>query len=243
MTARGNTGTCAVRLIGGQNVRLIRAGAERVKAGQWVAVDLGYGAEPARVFVAPDQWITPVEPDQSARIVRLLDSAETATVAGLIERSLELLPDVKRAIGHDDDSVRITGLRLLLDGASLVVSCSGAPTGEAGDLSARISQATGVHVHLELELQTQEQAETGGGTGFPSTLDAGRKRQLVEQRIDVLRDPDARAPNGVPRLGSRVGTDQGPGRLVAVEIRHMRASVELDSGDEISLSIDELGVD
>jgi hypothetical protein len=228
---------CAVRLPGSGRAHFADAGSVRIELGDWVAVDAGYGAEPGQIVVAPDQWTEPVEIDDALEIRRRLEPYEVERVAGNIEQARNIVSPAAETLRNQHPECFLTGLRLTLQGEQVIITVRARNGTDLSLITNTLSQTLGLPVTLE---QEEPRTLLGGSTGVPEHTKGMTFRELLETRMDALREPDTFAPQGIPRLNSSVQTPAGPGRLVAVDIRHWKASVALSDGEEITLSVDDL---
>jgi hypothetical protein len=241
MTEPNQQRICAVRLPGTSRARFADAGDLDVALGDWVTVPSPAGEEPAEIVVAPDQWLSPVTMNEAADISRLLDDSELASVAGNISRAISLIDTVADALRAVSPDLFLSGLRFNLTGDHLIAAYIGNEPVDPARIQRVLSDAAGAPVTLEQERAARPDSDLhGGGTGRPSMETPGTLEELLQQRFDVLRDPGTFAPQGLPRLGSRVNTPGGTGMLVAVDIRHWQATVSLDDGEEVTVSVDQL---
>ena len=204
-------------------------------------VDLGQGEEPGQIVVAPDQWLEPAPMDGVPVIVRTLEDEEIEGVARNIKRARAMIPAAADTVRETAPGCFLTGLRLISSGDRAVVVLHGEIPDEPESLRLALADVLGLPCQLEQDqFGGPEHALIGGGTGVPAGARSNRARGVAEQRIDVLRESSAFAPHGMPRLNSRVSTPTGTGVLIAVDIRHWRATVQFDGGEEASLSVDDL---
>lgn len=241
MTSPNRQRICAVRLPGTSRARFADAGTLDLALGDWVAVPSHAGDEPAQVVVAPDQWLTPIEMDDAIPVVRSLNEDELTTVAANYERAIGLIDRVADALRSLAPGLFLSGLRFNLAGDTAVALYVGDRPDDIDRIQRELTTAVGTPLLLEQERAgSSDQALHGGGTGRPGATRPQTFRELLEQRFEVLRDPEAFAPDGLPRMGSRVATPQGSGQLVAIDIRHWQATVALDGGEEVTVSVDDL---
>jgi hypothetical protein len=232
---------CALRLPGASQARFVDAGDIPLVLGDWVTIDTGPGEEPGQIVVAPDQWLQPVHMDDVPVVIRQLREDELDLVAANMERSIGLIDLAAGAFRQLDPASFLCGLRLTLAGDTAIALYIGNEPADPEQLRAQLAQALSLSVFLERDLPDDpDKALLGGSTGMPQRDRPETFRQLLEQRIDVLREPGTFSPQGIPRLWSPVRSPQGPGRLVAVDIRHWNATVELENGEEVTCSVDEL---
>jgi cell fate regulator YaaT (PSP1 superfamily) len=232
---------CAVRFSGASQAALADAGDQRLDVGQWVAVRTMAGEDPARVVVAPDQWLEPPRFENLFEITRSLADSELDGIAALAEGALQLIDPMADRLRSQAPDIFLAGIRFNLAGDRLTLTYIGPEPNEPDALAASLGELAGFPVALECPRSTrQSRGLHGGGPGRI----AGRRyetfNEMLRDRLDVLNTPGTFAPQGLPRLGSRVRTARGEGRLVAVNIRHWQATVELDAGDEVRLSVDDL---
>jgi cell fate regulator YaaT (PSP1 superfamily) len=231
---------CAVRLPGTSRARFADAGELSLSIGDWVVIRTAAGSEPARVVVAPDQWLDPVQMD-AEQIVRPLDESEFDHVAGNIQRALDLIDTAADSLRAAGSQMFLSGLRFNLQGDTAIASYVGEASEDTSALSAKLSASVGTRVLLEHEWGNHtDRSLHGGGPGWPRTAMPDTFHEMLRDRFDVLREPGTFAPHGLPRLGSRVATPEGDGRLVAVDIRHWKATVALDRGEEVTIDTDQL---
>jgi cell fate regulator YaaT (PSP1 superfamily) len=232
---------CALRLPGTSRARFVDAGNAQVALGDWVTIDTGPGEEPGQIVVEPDQWIEPVHMDDVPTVLRMLGDDDIDTIASNIERARDLISPAGDLIRNHKPGCFLCGLRLTLAGDAAIAMYLGDEPADSEALAQHLSDALGLSVYLEQDQPGDpERALLGGSTGMPIRSRPQTFRELLEQRIDVIREPGTFAPHGIPRLGSAVQTPQGTGTLVSVNIRHWNATVRLNEGEEISLSVDSL---
>jgi cell fate regulator YaaT (PSP1 superfamily) len=244
MTPGGNKAEqriCAVRLPGTSRARFVDAGDVEATLGDWIVIDSGSGEEAGQIVVAPDQWIEPVQMDDVPVAIRQVTDDELDTIAANINRALSLISPAADLLRGKADGVFLCGLRLTLAGDAVIAAYAGNAPDDAETLTRQLAEILGMPVHLEQESAGDPERDLlSGSTGLPRRDRPETFRELLARRMDVLRDPDSFAPQGMPRLGATVSTPQGTGRLVAVEIRRWKATVSLESGEEITLSVDDL---
>ena len=206
--------------------------------GDWVAIPGPAGEEPAQVVVTPQQVAAERLPRPLPAVTRRLSAEEIARVAELTAQAraaLDRAIDVVRAGGLP---VFLTGLRFTLDGSTALVSYRGDEE-QMAVLASTLAGALGLPVHPEREGPLEPAAEhLFGGVG---------RLRIQEDDLDVIvaarfdtPGPEAFAPEGLPRIGSRVQTPDGPGILLSVSTRHWHATVRLDTGTEVTVPIADL---
>lgn len=232
---------CAIRLPGTSRARFADAGEVAVSLGDWVVIDIGAGEESGQIVVAPDQWTTAIEMEDVPRIIRRLDDAEFDALAQTIELTRSLINPAADMLRTHSPGTRLAGLRLTLDRSTAIVAYLGPEPENAAVLDDALSRAIDRPVVLEQDLPGDpDRAMLGGGIGRPSREDAETFQELLQRRIDVIRDPESFAPHGMPRLGTQVSCDDGDGALVAVDVRRWTATVRLADGTEITAPVDSL---
>ncbi|TVR73514.1 MAG: hypothetical protein EA415_07600 [Sphaerobacteraceae bacterium] len=232
---------CAIRLPGTSRARFADAGEVAVSLGDWVVIDIGAGEESGQIVVAPDQWTTAIEMEDVPRIIRRLDDAEFDALAQTIELTRSLINPAADMLRTHSPGTRLAGLRLTLDRSTAIVAYLGPEPENAAVLDDALSRAIDRPVVLEQDLPGDpDRAMLGGGIGRPSREDAETFQELLQRRIDVIRDPESFAPHGMPRLGTQVFCDDGDGVLVAVDVRRWTATVRLADGTEITAPVDSL---
>jgi cell fate regulator YaaT (PSP1 superfamily) len=232
---------CALRLPGTSRARFVDAGLVQVALGDWVTIDTGPGEEPGQIVVEPDQWIEPVQMDDVPTIVRTLSDEDIETIASNIERARDLIGPAGDSIRKHQPGCFLCGLRLTLAGDAAIAIYIGDEPADRETLARHLSDVLELSVYLEQDQPGDpDQTLLGGSTGLPIRSRPQTFRELLEQRIDVIRELGTFAPHGIPRLGSAVQTPHGTGTLVSVDIRHWNATVRLNEGEEISLSVDSL---
>jgi hypothetical protein len=225
---------------GTSQVRFVDPGAADVALGDWVLVDSGPGDEPASVVVTPDQWIIPPDSSDLPVIVRVLDSDEQELVAERIDQARALTESADEHVRRIADQYEVIGTRLTFAGDALIVVLCGERVADP-TIAAELSGALGMEVHVEVDVRDDpQQALIGGSTGIPVRQSPAELSELIMARMDVSRHPGIFAPQGIPRLGSQVVTPAGIGKLVAVDIRHWKATIAHPDGLESVLGIDEL---
>ncbi|MEX2425965.1 MAG: hypothetical protein WD401_04290 [Thermomicrobiaceae bacterium] len=241
MSVNASQRICALRLPGTSRARFVDAGSIAAELGDWVTIDTGPGEEPGQIVVAPDQWLEPVSMDDVPTVIRRLSDDELDVVAGNMKRAIALIDPAAKLFRALAPSCFLCGLRLTLTGNSAIAGYIGDESADPDGMTGKLSNALEILVHLERDLRGDpETTLLGGSTGLPAREKPETFRELLNQRIDVLRDPGAFAPQGLPRLWSSVRSPHGAGRLVAVDIRHWKATVELENGDEVTCGVDEL---
>ncbi len=234
---------CAIRLPGTSRARFADAGEVVVSLGDWVVIDIGAGEEAGQIVVAPDQWTTPIEMDDVPRMIRRLADAEFDALAETIELTRSLINPAADVLRNYAPGTRLAGLRLTLDRSTAIVAYLGLePEPEnAAALDEALSRVVERPVILEQDNPGDpERAMLGGGIGRPSREDEETFQELLQRRIDVIRDPESFAPHGMPRLGTQVFCDDGDGVLVAVDVRRWTATVRLADGTEVMAPVDSL---
>ena len=235
-----NQRLCAVRFPGTSRAHFVDAGSIQCEPGDWVVFTTKAGDEAALVVVASPQWTEPVSMPDVPTVARLLEDREREQLARYIQYARDLTFPAADLFRSEAPDCVLTGLRLTLDGQRAVVTFRGALP-DADHLLSKLKNALEMDVHLEQEPVTNlEHSLLGGATGDPDYSTPESLRELLDARMEALRDPSIAAPQGIPRLNSSVQTPQGSGRLIAVDIRHWNATVALDDGDEATLSVDEL---
>src|SRR5690606_21637317 len=134
--------------------------------------------------------------------------------------------------------VFLTGLRLTLDGSTALVSYRGEEE-QTATLAGTLAGALGLPVHVEREGPLEPAAEhLFGGVGR-LRIQADDLDAIVAARFDTP-GSETFAPEGLPRIGRRVQTPDGPGIVLSVSPRHWQATVRLDSGTEVTVPIADL---
>jgi hypothetical protein len=232
---------CALRLPGTSRARFVDAGEVDLTLGDWVTIDTGPGEEPGQIVVAPDQWIEPVNMDDVPVVLQRLDETQIDTIARNIERARAMIGPAADVVRKHAGGCYLSGLRLTLAADAAIAVYIGPSPDNQQQITQTLSDTLQLPVRLEQDLPDDpERALLGGSTGMPGRNRPETFRELLEQRIHVLREPGVFAPHGIPRLGSTVQTSHGTGRLMAIDIRHWKATVAIDGMDEISVSVDDL---
>jgi len=206
--------------------------------GDWISIPGPAGEEPAQVVVTPQQVVLERLPRPLPAVTRRLTHEEIRRVADLTEQARAALDRALDVVREAGLPVFLTGLRLTLDGATALVSYRGGEE-QAGTLTCTLAGALGLPVHAEREGPLEPAAEhLFGGVG---------RLRIQEDDLDVIvaarfdtPGPEAFAPEGLPRIGSRVQTPDGPGILLSVSTRHWHATVRLDTGTEVTVPIADL---
>ena len=233
---------CALRLPGTSHARFADAASVRCRPGDWVMVETSVGIEAGLIVVAPDQWTEPVEMPDVPSLLRLTTADEQDQLARNVRRSRDLVSPAADVVRAHSAGCYLTGLRVTLDGSRAVVSYRGIVQDEE-TLTDELTKMLSLSVVLEAEaVASVEDSLLSGSTGDVDRSTPETFRELLESRLDVLRDPSTVAPQGIPRLNSQVQTSAGRGRLLAVDIRHWNATVELADGEEVTVGVDELSV-
>lgn len=239
MNAESPALVAGVRLPGLSRLRFCEVTGD-VPLHAWVAVAGPHGDEAALVVVAPQQIVLGQPPTPLPRIVRTLAEDEVAHVARLADRARRALDLAIEAVRGRKLPLFVSGLRFTLDGQHALVSWRGPADIDLGDLSSELSRGIDVSVHLDREGSIEQiGGNLFGGVGRlrvePVDTDA-----LALARFSLPGGPATFAPEGLPRLGSRVLTAQGAGSVRSISTRHREASVLLDSGSEVRVPIDDL---
>lgn len=233
---------CAVRLPGTSRTRFVDAGSIECEPGDRVVVATDAGDEAAQVVIAPSQWMEPVSMPDVPVVSRLLQDGEREQLARHAQRVRDLIPPAADLFRSRAPDCVLIGLRLTLDGRRAVATFRGVLP-EAEGLTSALADVLELDVVLERDpVASLEDSLLSGATGDLDYSSPQTFRELLEARMDVLRDSSTAAPQGLPRLNSKVWTPQGTGRLIAVDIRHWKATVVLDHGDEVTVRVDELSV-
>jgi hypothetical protein len=240
MTPENQQRVCAIRLPGTSRARFVDAGDVECRLGDWVTVDNGFGEEPGQIVVAPDQWLEPIHMDDIPVLLRRLNDDDLERIAENIERARGMISTAADIVRQENPSSFLSGLRLTLNADALIAVYIGNTPENPDELTIALREVTGFPTYLEQDLPDDpERAMIGGGAGTPQPQRPETFQELLAGRLDALRTPGVFAPQGIPRLGSKVATPHGSGQLVAVDIRHWKATVAIESG-EIELSVDEL---
>lgn len=206
--------------------------------GDWVAVPGPAGEEPAQIVVTPQQVALARLSSPLPTVTRRLTEEEIDRVVDLTKRARAALDQALDAVREAGLPAFLTSLRFTLDGATALVSYRGRPE-EMAALADLLSASLHVPVHVEREGPLEQAAEhLFGGVGRLRTA-ADNLEAIVAARFDPV-GPGTFAPEGLPRVGSRVQTPAGTGTLQSVSTRHWQATVELDSGAEVTVPVADL---
>lgn len=228
-----------VRLLGSGRVRFCRTSLRDLDVGDWVALAGPTAEAPGRVVVAPRQLVYGDPPDSLPIVARRLTGGEVdglptlaAAARGVLDRAIA----ANRALGLP---AFLTGMRPDLGGLSGALDWRGPGDADLSPLADALA-GSGWALRLTWEGPLAAAGEhLFGGLGRlperPLDLDA-----LVAARFDRVGRDQTFAPEGLPRLGSRVATPRGDGVVRSISTRDRAALVRLDSGDEVSLPVEEL---
>lgn len=227
------------RVLGSGRVRFCRTVLDGLEVGDWVAVGDAYGAEPGRVVVAPRQLIYGDPPEQLAAVLRRLTTAEIERLPSLEAGAREILDRAIAATRAAGLPVFLTGLRPGLDGRTATVDWRGPRECDLASLAGALAGSV-MEVRFTWEGSlVPAGAQLFGGLGRlparPFDLDA-----VVHSRFDRPGRERVFAPEGLPRLGSRVTTPRGNGTIRSISTRHREAVVRLDAGEDVTLPVDAL---
>ena len=227
------------RVLGSGRVRFCRTALEDLDIGDWIAVGETGADVPGRVVIAPRQLVYAEPPEHLAVVVRRLTTAETEQLPSLADRAREVLDRAIAATRELGLPVFLTGLHPSLDGRTATVDWRGPHEYDLGPL-VEVLAGSGANVRFEWEGPLAAAGvQLFGGLGRlpvrPLDLDA-----VVAGRFDRTGAEHTSAPEGLPRLGSRVATPHGDGILRSISTRHREALVRLDSGDDVNVPVDTL---
>jgi hypothetical protein len=231
---------CAVRMPGTLRARFRDPGSLAVELGDWVVIPSIAGEDAGKIVVAPDQVVLDGVDRPLPPVSRLLTRDEMADVAAGIERARSLIDRAADALRSTTDGRFLCGLRLNLAGDALIAAYIGPPLDDPVPVQAALSDATGITVFVECESAARpEDAHLFGSLGRIPT--ATRDIETIfHEDFDLPETAPVFAPEGIPRLDSRVRTSHGDGRMVAMDVRHWRATVELDSGERVQMPPEDL---
>ena len=194
--------------------------------GTWAVVHTRWGREGGLIAVPPGRLPEPPGGILPVTLERELTAEEFDRMADLQERALAVGAMVPSLVG-DASLQPISGLRLTLDG-TLVLSCDRRQHEAVSTIQAQLSARLGVAVVVEVAPDSGNRFGSVGRVARPINM-----HDMATRRFEL---PNARptfAPEGLPRLGSRVTSPSGPGVIVGIDVRRMEARVLLDGGDEV----------
>ena len=224
-----------VRIPGAHRLRFYRTAIVDIALRDWVPAPSPAGEEPGLVVVAPQQLKLAGVPDHLPVITKRLAAAEVEQLAARLERVRGLLDDLIAVVRDAELPLFITGLRFTLNGEAAIVSYRGSEAAREDALIRAAEPVVGVPVQLEYE---GAGPNLFGGLGRPP---AGMTfHDLLRNRFSEVGGAPAFAPEGLVRLGTRVGTAQGAGMVISVATRERQARVRLDTGEEVLLPVDGL---
>ncbi len=197
--------------------------------GDWVVIDSPFGVEPGQIVFAVDRVDVPSTIEIVASIVRNMTIAEILELDTNMLRSLSVIGEAARVAEMIDPSIQLRNLRFTLDGSRILCTCHGDAADPPAQLDRELSATLGCPVVVEWR---ERPAQSFGSLGRIRVRDATTEEKVIRHRLRIDDAESTLAPNGWPRLGSRVGTVDGAGVMVGVSIRHNTAIVRLDSGDE-----------
>lgn len=236
--ATGDTVPVAgVRHPGRGRLRFCRAEIADADLHAWVAVLDDAGEQAGRIMVAPQQ-IMLGEPPPLASITRRLSPEEIRRVAeldelarGEMDRAIELVRELHLPLF-------ITGLRYTLDAQAALIPYRGPRQLDTALLAMMLTGQLGVPVYLEWEGELEPLgANLFGGLG--RLRETGPSfDELIRSRFAALSEPPAFAPEGLPRLGSRVQSPDGSGTILSISTKRREVRLRLDSGDEIVVPLE-----
>ncbi|MDI3339134.1 MAG: hypothetical protein QJR03_01240 [Sphaerobacter sp.] len=206
--------------------------------GAWVAVPGPAGEEAGQIVVTPQQVALARLPRALPAVTRRLSPAEIRRAVDLTEAARAALDRALTRIQESGLPVFLTSLRFTLDGATALAAYRGTPQ-DAGALASLMSDVLGRPARTEWEGPlAPAPGHLFGGLGRlraePLDLDA-----TVAARFDRPGSATV-APEGLPRIGSRVQTPEGSGTLQSVTTRHRQATVQLESGAVVTVPLAEL---
>jgi hypothetical protein len=208
---------------------------EPTAAGEWVAISGAFGAEPAQLIFTAEQIEFPDSPADLPSVLGRLDQSEIAAVAEAVEQARFLSPSIESIIANFDPGIALHGVRPLLSSATLVCRCSGGDETFAEVLARTLSEQLTVPVEIEWMAESSTSyGSVGRLRSEPANFDAEVRRRLG------LDDAGDRATCRFPYLGAVIQTEHGPGVLLSISMRHQHATIRLDSGNEVTLSLNDL---
>jgi hypothetical protein len=240
MTPPGHQRICAVRVPGTLRARFCDPANVNLSLGDWVAIPSVAGEDAGRLVVTPDQVILSGLGDPLPAVIRVLNDDEMLAVAGQLERARSLIDVAADVLRSAAERRFLCGLRFNLAGDAMVAAYVGEPLDDRSRPEAALSDAVGMPVFLECEsAERPEDAQLFGGPGQPRATSPDLET-IVRQRFNVPGDEPIFAPEGIPRLNSRVKTGRGAGRMIAMDVRRRLATVRLDDGETVQVPPEEL---
>jgi hypothetical protein len=229
------------RLLGSGRVRFCRAAPEGTEVGAWIAVAAPERTHeaPGRVVVAPRQLVFGEPPARLALVTRRLTAAEVARLPALAEMARDMLDRAIAGARELGLPIFLTGLSPDLDGPGATVDWRGPESYDPTPLQVALT-GSGMDVRLTGEgpLAAAGDHLFGGLGRLPAApLDL---KEIMRARFGRPGRARPFAPEGLPRLGSRVTTPHGGGTVRSISTRRHEALVRLDSGDDVTLPVDAL---
>ncbi len=214
--------------------RFCRSTILNLRSGDWVVIESPLGTEPGRVVFAPGNVDASPAAEIESSISRFMTEAEVSLVATHVRLALSLVDEAARIASRTDPDLHLLSLHFSLDGSTIFCHCYGTTTEPPSGLAQRLSQGLGLPVQIRW---SDRPVQTFGSLGRIHTGDRVAE-QVIRDRLGIA--TSGGFPKGWPRLGARVGTPLGTGRLIAVSVRHDRATIRLDSGEETEVSVERL---
>ncbi len=217
--------------------RFCQTNRTELTTGDWVVIDSPFGVEPGQIVFTANQVDVPSTIKIVASIVRNMTAAEISELDSIMLRALPLSGEAARVAEMIEPSIQVSNLRFTLDGSTILCGCRGQSSEPPAQLERELSAKLGYPVVVEWR---NRPAQSFGSLGRIRSRDATTAEKVIRDRLRLDVAGSTLAPNGWPRLGSRVGTVDGTGVMVGVSIRHNTAIVRLDSGDESIVPVDSL---
>lgn len=221
---------------GDGRLRFCRSTVIGMKAGDWVVIDSLLAAEPGRILFAPGDVDVPASFKTTASIARFMSEDEVARVDVHARSVLSLLDDAKRVAAGIDPDLRILNLRVSLDASTILCRYVSDTATPPEHVEHRLSVGLGRPVRVE---SSDRPAHAFGSLGR-IRASARVPEQAIWDRLGIASSATGQFANGWPRLGSRVMSPAGTGRLLAVSVRYDTATIQLDSGERTEVEVKRL---
>lgn len=263
------TRIAGIRFRNAGKVFYFRAAGLRLEPGEYVVVESARGPELGKVVIAPDQVIVnELNLDDLKPILRLATEEDISRADSLYDRAQELLPEARRFADDAGFPGRIDQAEFTLDGRRLTLSFGSEERIDYRDFVRKVAEHFNVRVDMR-QVGARDRAKLAGGYGvcgrelccaswlttFPSISIRMAKDQdlpLNPQKISGLcgrllcclsyEDEGYREMRKtLPKIGQRVSTPTGEGRVVAVNILRRQVTIFVD-GQRVEVPDRDLGL-
>lgn len=205
--------------------------------GTWVVVQTERGKETAQVVIAPGQVANEPIADAELHICRRLDDSDLERMDFLRGRAKSVVERgnaIATGMGLD---LKLTSCVFSLDGSYLVVFWNAPEMRHVDDLRDQLASEYDVAVEMR-RIGSEGEARLIGGLGrsVPS-LDADHP--LIDSSRENERYQEIK--RGMPHLGQRVRTAEGPGTVIGIKVFDRIATVRYDEpGNEVSVPVSDI---